>query len=530
MVSSLRYALVAVALASPAWSQQITKLLESNDSIGNQVVTSITHPIVDDAAEWGALVGLYNPNGTALVFNRVPIAYAGDPLASPPGQIQRLLSLTGARGALAGLVRLQNLPAPFPPSPFAILRNNLPVLVQGLTFDALGLPPGTYCRELGGMGSNGGNALVACVRTDLGEALVRFTYAGTGPATSATVDLATGQVLSDGSTVSALDFHDLGRPDPVNGRGDWMWWVLGNDGRERLVTRDRILVRSGDPSPVPGRSYVANHPNPQLALAHALNDFGGYAFVKRISGDLASDSLLVKNGSKLAQEGDVLPRLAPEAMTDLEPSAVCISNSGHVYWVAHTDGLSSHNLNVMRDLEPIVRVGETRVGNKLVTFLDAFSLRVSPSGRYLLVRVFSGLERMLVRIDLGASVPLESCRPNRGELVHSDGLVLPGRTLRFTLSATASVFSVVRLNGSLGEATPGNPCGIAVPFGELMLDPALRQPSLFVGFWNNVPLDVSVTLPPDPSLVNLEYFIQGSFSSPSRVVFTNAMKLVIGAL
>lgn len=46
----------------------------------------------------------------------------------------------------------------------------------------------------------------------------------------------------------------------------------------------------------------------------------------------------------------------------------------------------------------------------------------------------------------------------------------PGHTLEFTLSATAPAFSVVRLNASLREATPGNPCGVVFPF-DLFAEP-----------------------------------------------------------
>ena len=529
MSSSSRSALALVLLAAPAWSQKITKLIESYDKVGTSRVVSFWNPIVNDAGDWGARI-ILSPSSAAIVFNGAAVLFEGDPLLAPPGRIRYLHSLTGAGGGLAAHVRLDGLQSPLPPAPFAILRNRVPVLIQGLPFDATGLPSGTICRELGGMGSNGGNTLVSYVRTDLGEALVRFGFGPQGPATSATVDLATGQALSDGSRVSSIVLNGLSVPAPVNGRGDWMWWVIGDDGRERLVTRDRILVRSGDPSPVPGRTFVAAHPNPPIALAHAFNDFGGYAFVRRISGDLASDSLLVKNGEKLAQEGDVLPALAPEVLTDLEPTSVCMSNSGHVYWVAHTNGPTYHNLNLMRDLEPILRVGEARVENDLVTSLDPFSVRISPSGRYVALRVIHGaVKHFLVHIDLGASVRLDSCRQNPGWLTHDEGLVLPGHTMRFTLNGTAAVFSTVRLCGSLREATPGVACGISIPYGELLIDPVYRQPANFLGYWNNTPMSVAVPLPPDPVLVDLEYFLQGAFTLGNRVVLTNAMKLTIGA-
>ena len=529
MSSCSRCALALVLLAAPAWSQKITKLLESHDKIGTSRVVSFWNPIVNDDGDWGAHV-ILSPSAAAIVVNGAAVLYEGDPLTAPPGRVLRLLSLTGATGGLASHARLDGLQSPLPPSPFAILRNRVPVLIQGVAIAATGLPPGTICRELGSLGSNGGNTLVSCVRTDLGQALVRFGFGPQGPATSATVDLATGQTLSDGSRVSAILTTDLSMAAPVNGRGDWMWWVMGDDGRERLVTRDRILVRSGDPSPVPGRTYAVAHPNPPIPLGHAFNDFGDYAFLQRLSGDPASDTLLVKNGDKLAQEGDVLPGLAPEVLTDLEPTSICMSNSGHVYWIARTNGPSYHNLNLMRDLEPILRVGEARVGSDLVTSLDAFSVRISPSGRYVVLRVIHGaVKNILVHIDLGASVPLESCRQNPGTLSHDAGLVLPGQTMRFTLDATAAVFSTVRLCGSLREATPGVACGIPIPFGELLIDPVYRQPATFLGYWNNTPMSVAILLPPDPVLVDLEYFLQGAFTLGNRVVLTNALKLAIGA-
>jgi hypothetical protein len=288
-------------------------------------------------------------------------------------------------------------------------------------------------------------------------------------------------------------------------------------------------LRSGDPSPVPGRTIVSVRPDEPYDHGHDFNDLGGYAAVVLLSGSAASDTLLVKNSLELAQEGDVLPALAPQALLGLEQASVRISDSGQVYWLARTDGPVGNDVALMRDRDVLLRVGETQVQGELVTAIDGNSFEITPDGRYLLVRVGLSTDRALLRVDLGAAVPIPGCVPNPGTLRHTAGLVLTDHTFRLTLDGPARPGSVVRVLTSLGEATPGNPCGIPTPFGELLIDPTRRLAPLNGGLFANAPVHIDVGLPADPALVDLEVFAQGAFVTPGRLLRTNGMRLVIGA-
>ena len=203
---------------------------------------------------------------------------------------------------------------------------------------------------------------------------------------------------------------------------------------------------------------------------------------------------------------------------------------GSSYWVALTSGPFGDNVALMRDLEVVIRLTRSTVQGQPVTAIDAQNFEITPDGRYLAGRVNLNSDRTLLRIDLGAAVPISGCVASAGTLRHTGGYVVTGDTVGLTLDGPAPQGALVWLMTSRGEATPGIPCGLASPFGEYLIDPNRRRASFRLGTLASRPFQASVTLPDDPALVDREIFAQGAFVAPrSPLVLTNGMRFVIGA-
>ena len=532
VMTLLRVALGLALFPASSTAQELVPLLRSNDRIAGEPVLRIESPVIGADRHWAAVVSTWVPGVITkhFVVDGVALLTVGDVLPDRSARVRSLLNVAGSADNLALFVGLSEMLPPLPSMGRAVLRNGEAMLLTGTPLGAMGLPADTLCHGIYCIGANSRDTVVALVDTaEYEPAIVRLEFDEQGVNVARTVDLRVGQTLPDGSIVSTIETHEQNTfAQAVSEDGNWIWSVTASDGRERLVTRQRVLLRSGDPSPVPGRTIRSVRPSDPLHHALDLNDLGGYAALVMLSGDPSSDELLVVNSTKLAQEGDVLPSLAPYALVRLGMTTLRISNSGHVDWVAVTDGPRGENVFLMRDLDVLVRPWQ-RIEDRPVTAIDGENIEITPDGRYLAVRLNLGFDRVLLRIDLGAAEPLHGCEVNSGTLRHTGGRVLTGHSLRLALDGPARPGARVRLQTSLGEATPGDPCGIRTPFGELLIDPKRRLASLPLGIFASGPVHANVALPDDPALVDLEIFAQGAFVSPDEVVLTNGMRFLIGA-
>ncbi|MSR62588.1 MAG: hypothetical protein EXS08_09115 [Planctomycetes bacterium] len=107
-------------------------------------------------------------------------------------------------------------------------------------------------------------------------------------------------------------------------------------------------------------------------------------------------------------------------------------------------------------------------------------------------------------------------------------VVLSGATIELTLDGPVAPGALGSVQFSRGAAGPGD-CGIATPFGELLIDPRRRVGARNVGSFASAPIIAALALPADPALVDLELFAQGAFVAPSGITLTNGLRLVIGA-
>ena len=101
------------------------------------------------------------------------------------------------------------------------------------------------------------------------------------------------------------------------------------DGLDRL-----LIAQEGGASPIRGRPW-SSLSSPELDL----NDNGDHVYSGSLTGDTASNLLLVKNGAKFRQEGDPVPGLSPGGfgLTSFGTGPLEISDGGSVLWYGDWD-------------------------------------------------------------------------------------------------------------------------------------------------------------------------------------------------
>jgi len=526
--------LLSLPLASLASAQEFRPVLRENDAVGGGTVDSIDSIRVSDDGSWSALAHTVNVSTpffrASLVEDRRLLAT--EPVVIPDlGRPMHSFLATAGTGPNLALLGLANLSPQ--PSALVIVRAGRTVLMQGQPVVASGAPAGTICRAIETLAGDELDTLLVVARLDGGlndRGLFRLEFHPDGSSRARTLLLRSGDTLSDGSVVRTIP-TEL-RTLALNEKGQWMVLVNAEDGHDRLVVDGAVVLRSGDPSPLQGR------PVAEILQSFDLNDLGGRALTVRVAGSTDTDELLLKNGGILAIEGDVVPSRSP-LIPDLELAdigRVRISDSGNVYWQLMTldAPLGRSSGAFMRDSEIVLQAGASLAGGELVTGFaaDPENFQVSPSGRFWLGNVelqISG--HALVLADFGAAVPLLGCAAaNPATLRLSDGLVLAGTTPHLALDGAVPVGSLGLVHVSLGAARPGEECGILTPFGELLVDPAQRVGAITAGQFAGAALDVRMPIPNSASLVDLELFVQGSFTRPGGgVVLSNGMRLEIGA-
>jgi len=333
----------------------------------------------------------------------------------------------------------------------------------------------------------------------------------------------------------------------LNERNEWMTiaqtgprtptdndWSTGTDG---LVLLNGVIVAAeGGPSPVAGRSYAVLFPGSEVAL----NDLGQHAFTATLDGDMATDFLLVRNGQKYVQDGDVLPALAPHALSVASGAPLFLANSGDLFWFAATDDPdASRDQAFMRNREVLVQEGVTQVGGLTVVRVPATSdgFGVSPSGRFWLGSVVlqGDLDAML-SLDFGAALPLAGCASNPATLQLASGGVRVGQSITLAMDGSPAVGTLPLLYASLGTPVSGlSGCGVPFSTGELLIDPAQLVGAFAAPVFTGPPSTFTIAIPASAGLVDVRLYMQGAFFDAAHalpgpdVTLSRGLLLEIGA-
>jgi len=515
-----------LSLSSLLAAQQVQPVLREDDLIGGQPVKSLLRSVIDDDGVWQGVVLVNSPvhnENARLLRDGVPVAAEGDLLANG-ARLSSIYALEGGGANLCLLAYLQSPGSLFSTS--ALVRGDQVVLEGGQPPAVVGLPPGAVCTKLETLAANRRDtALVTSWLNGVGSdrVLMLFRFDASGASVVRQLLLRVGDVLPDGAVVA-----DFARP-VVDEGGDWAVRVTTATGQDRLLGSAREYLRSGAPSPLPGRAVA------QIQRSYALNDLGGFAATAQLSGDPATDNVLLVNGAIAAQEGDALPPAVPSLpggiLTGL--GQVRLSNSGNVYWQALVGPGNQSRGSFLRDGRVILQAQASVLGGELVTgFADVKdNYEVSPSGRFWIARIeLATSGDAYVVADFGAAVPLLGCAPNPATLRVSGGLALAGQALDLTLDGPVELGASAQVHLSLAAARPGQACGIATPFGELLISPAQHVGAIAAGSFAGVPLPTQLAIPSSAALVDLRLYAQAGFVQPTRgLLLTNALAIEIGA-
>ena len=525
--------------SSSLFAQTTDSLVKTGDPIaGVGAVTSIFTVQVLDSGRWFAHVDTDQPDPTqdTLLLNDTGIGLReGEPLTAPvPITLDEFDSIhVSAAGNLAACLRGMTV------TPLETLAWNRKVIAlrdsllvdprvgantTWVTFDVCKTNAANEVFVIGDVA----NPAVAGPRE---ATLCRFRLDDLGNVLASEVLLTRGQFVPALQT-TVNDLPNTEHALAVNERGDWMTLIIGLGGVNAYVINGAtVLAQEGAPSPVAGRTWrtaggLTNFPR------LSLNDAGEHLFSGTLEGSTGA-YLIVKNGQKFAQSGDVYPSFSPSPLINGTAAPLILTDGGDVFWRA--DSALGSDDAFLRNFTPILQANRTVFNGDLVINLEptdnAFS--VSPKGRYFAGRVDLQLGgEAVLFVDFGLALPLRGCAGNPGSLAVTDGFPLPGGTVEFAMDGGQAAGALPTLTFSSREPTPFSECGLLLSFGELLISPAHRLGSLALPPWNGTqPSTLSVPIPPDPALVDRVFFVQGAFQTPTspRFTLTNALRIEIGA-
>jgi hypothetical protein len=543
----------AAALALPT-AAQTTKLISTGDVLpGLGTVTSVREFDFAENGDWFASVrtDLMAPGSSeaVLVRNGVVVLKPGDAVPGYPAGADfsnaTRLALDAA-GDYAWVAQVLS-------ANIGVYRGTVPYLVNGDPIAGAGIAPGTVCTGIVDyVFEPGGTLLVSALMTgsDLpglhDRVIARAAAHGSG--FTATSILKGGDSLP-GATSAVYRFSTFAQSMSSNATGNVIYGPEFLGGDEGIYLDAEQLALTGQPSPVFGLNWasLANRPV-------ALNDAGDYAFSGRILAPADSNELLVWNGIAVAREGDVLPAIAPHAITAVSGSnlnfgaPIRLTQDGRVLWYASwNDPDTTRDSGLFLDHELVVQEGVTHVGGVPIDeFGGGFGqaeFDISADGTLISVRALlaNGEVSAFVLRPAGGLSFIPGCAPNAGSL-SADAAPQLGVNFTAFMDDAQADGSLAFLFVSTQLAVAAAPCGIALPgVGEILIDFNAPNPLLTrAGLWPAnpfgfpMPTPVAVGMVPNlPALFGKTFYAQGAWldlsaSAAEPVRLTNALALSIG--
>jgi FixJ family two-component response regulator len=273
------------------------------------------------------------------------------------------------------------------------------VLQESELIDVDGLSPETPVIGFFDVKINDGNSFVSvlsiddpAISTSVDRAIIVFTPSGGD--FDRTLVAAEGDVLPD-QVEPVADFGTGPHQSAFNNGGDVMFFVdlAGDSSVDGAIyvssppydAYDR-LAQEGDPSPVDGRSWLSLS-SPELDI----NNAGDVVFSGRLDGDTSSDALIVVNGEKFMQEGDVFSDGEVDyPLNGFGTGPLEVSDGGDVLWFADVDEGSGRGDCLVLGSTVLLEEGHTVIDGFGVVELirgveDGYHL--SDDGRFVIVEL-----------------------------------------------------------------------------------------------------------------------------------------------
>lgn len=442
---------------------------QSVDGVG--LITRFDNLAVNIGGNWIVEVDTDNANADidgALLFNGVLLLQEGGPIEPSPATIDSFDAILLNNGSdsfwnlfLDGTTGTGD--------DSGLYLNDTLVLQEGTISTATGFSPDTpyigffETKMADQVGDTISGLVMASVddiaiESSVDRALVVFDIdANTGTFTE-TVLYKEGDVLP-GQTETVADFGTGPHNFDYNNAGDVMYFADLNgdtavDGA--IYINDTLLAQEGDEfAPLAPRAW-SSLSSPELSL----NDFGDYVFSGSLDGDTASNLIIVKNGEKLAQEGDAPPGIGGSfLLTSFGSGPILIDNQSNVFWFGDWDDSdTTRDTAIFRNDTPIVQEGVTQIDGRTVTSLaagvqDGFA--ISDNGRYLIFECAVDGNDAVVLVTFDETLTLRDPDPGLAGTLNTLATAGsdPGDEVYFVYSLTAG-----------SRAVPGCP-GLSVDLG-----------------------------------------------------------------
>jgi hypothetical protein len=211
---------------------------------------------------------------------------------------------------------------------------------------------------------------------------------GSGTVLSENVLVKEGDVLS-GQTESVATFGTGPHNFALNDAGDRLFFVdlTGDTSADGVIYGNSVvLAQEGQPSPVASRNW-SSLSSPELDLSNN----GDYVFSGSLDGDSASNLVIIKNGAKFRQEGDLLvdPAVNTFAIQSFGTGPIDVADNGSVLWYCDFDDANTDtDTGLFLDDTLLVREGVTTVGGVAVDTIrgiqDGYML--SDNGKFVIFR------------------------------------------------------------------------------------------------------------------------------------------------
>jgi hypothetical protein len=406
--------LLVSAAAAVAGVGAITPLvLEGQDVPGIGVVTSIDNFAINNLGQWIVEVDTDNADTNAdgvLIRDGVAYLREGAPLAAPAGTaIDSFDSITLNDAGESGWNFF--LSGATPSTDSGIFLGDALLIQESTISAAPQFSPGTpYIGFFEAKINNSSQMMLMAsiddpaIGSTVDRALVRLALNPDGTLAGESVLYKEGDVLP-GQREPVADFltgpHNFAFND--NGQTMFVANLFGDTTRDMAVYVDATrIAQEGEPSPVAGRNWAG------LGSSRVhLNNFGQFAYTGTLSGDTASDAVIVSSAGVVAQEGDPFGTFF--TLTGFGTGPVFVTNQGRVVWYGVWDNSATNNEGIFLDHSPFVIEGETTIDGVLVQTLrgiqDGYS--ISPNGRYIV------FEALLADGREGAfQIEIEACPGN----------------------------------------------------------------------------------------------------------------------
>lgn len=518
-----------VVAASAAEGQSATSLVEEGDVVpGVGLVTRIDNLAVNDQGDWLVEADTDHADSTA---DSVVLCAAGLYLREGQG----LVKPSGA--ILAGFDSI-NLDS-FGNSGWNFLLDGTPGVEDGLYLNttlllqsgtistAIHFTPGTpYLAFVESKINDEGAILLMANVADAAvpgaedRALVRLELSGTS-ITSEEVVVMNGDLLP-GQTEPVEDLETSAQGFAFNDLGDVLFVadLAGDEARDHAVyLNESLLAQEGSYCPTGGRVWV------NLAQAEVdLNDNRDWVLLGTLDGSVATNRLIIKNGAKFRQTGDVLPFLLPYEITSFGTGPVCIANNGDVLWYG---GWNQPNPDIDTGLfvngDLLVREGVTMVGSRTVDTLRGSQngYAISPGGRYVIFEaILDDTTEGVFLIDRGAQASTAMRNGSGANPIRYTSTSLPriGRSWFADVDPTGYPTTVTVCAGY------GAPLeNVHTYWGEILVD--VTTPLLFLSV--SLASNHGNYVPNDMAFVGYKIYTQGGVVTNPVIIF-NAVTLTIG--